>query len=195
LTAVIPPDNRAPGQAGHLEDHNDIADMLTALSQQVGQLASAVTAAPAVFKPAAPSGVSATSGAMMGLGALGAVPVVYTPSGTGHVWVSITCSVFVSTTPATVQLIGGRYGAGQSSAPVNGAAITGTPFGTGNYNSAVTDMTACPDTIAGGMPVAMQEILFLNPGTSYWIDLAVTPGSGNTTTPQNIVISVQELPS
>jgi hypothetical protein len=35
---VIPPDNRAAGQTGHIQDHNNIADVLTALSATLGAL-------------------------------------------------------------------------------------------------------------------------------------------------------------
>lgn len=32
-TPSIPPDNRAAGQAGHIDDHNAISDVLTSLSE------------------------------------------------------------------------------------------------------------------------------------------------------------------
>lgn len=32
MTAIIPPDNRAAGQTGHLGDHNNISDVLTAMA-------------------------------------------------------------------------------------------------------------------------------------------------------------------
>jgi hypothetical protein len=35
---VIPPDTRAPGQSGHIEDHNAISDALSALESQVTTL-------------------------------------------------------------------------------------------------------------------------------------------------------------
>jgi hypothetical protein len=35
---VIPPDTRAAGQSGHIADHNDIADVLTAMQTQLGTL-------------------------------------------------------------------------------------------------------------------------------------------------------------
>jgi hypothetical protein len=35
---VIPPDNRAGGQTGHIGDHNNISDVLTAVQAQLGGL-------------------------------------------------------------------------------------------------------------------------------------------------------------
>jgi hypothetical protein len=40
MADVIPPDNRAAGQAGHIGDHNNIADVLTAMQAQIGGLPS-----------------------------------------------------------------------------------------------------------------------------------------------------------
>jgi hypothetical protein len=37
---TIPPDNAAPGQTGHVAAHNDISDVLTAMSAQLGDLPS-----------------------------------------------------------------------------------------------------------------------------------------------------------
>ena len=36
MTNVIPPDTRAAGQAGHIADHNNIADVLTGMQTQLG---------------------------------------------------------------------------------------------------------------------------------------------------------------
>lgn len=38
MTDVIPPDNRAAGQSGHIQDHNDLADVLSAMASQLGAL-------------------------------------------------------------------------------------------------------------------------------------------------------------
>lgn len=38
MSDVIPPDNRAAGQAGHIADHNNIADVLTAMAAQLASL-------------------------------------------------------------------------------------------------------------------------------------------------------------
>ena len=38
MANVIPPDNRAGGQTGHIADHNNIADVLTAMQTQLGAL-------------------------------------------------------------------------------------------------------------------------------------------------------------
>jgi hypothetical protein len=38
MSDTIPPDTRTPGDAGHIDDHNDIADVLTSLSQSVALL-------------------------------------------------------------------------------------------------------------------------------------------------------------
>jgi hypothetical protein len=36
MADVIPPDNRAAGQTGHIGDHNNISDVLTAFQAQLG---------------------------------------------------------------------------------------------------------------------------------------------------------------
>lgn len=36
MADTIPPDNRAQGKSGHIGDHNNIADVLTALQSAVG---------------------------------------------------------------------------------------------------------------------------------------------------------------
>ena len=38
MSDTIPPDNRAAGQSGHIGDHNDIADVLTAQQSQLATL-------------------------------------------------------------------------------------------------------------------------------------------------------------
>ena len=38
MADVIPPDTRAAGQSGHIGDHNDIADVLTAMQAQLNGL-------------------------------------------------------------------------------------------------------------------------------------------------------------
>jgi hypothetical protein len=38
VSDTIPPDNRAAGQSGHIGDHNDIADVLTAMQSQLNTL-------------------------------------------------------------------------------------------------------------------------------------------------------------
>lgn len=38
MADTIPPDNRAAGQTGHISDHNDIADVLTAFQAQLNAL-------------------------------------------------------------------------------------------------------------------------------------------------------------
>lgn len=38
ISDTIPPDNRAQGQSGHIGDHNNIADVLTAMQGQLAAL-------------------------------------------------------------------------------------------------------------------------------------------------------------
>jgi hypothetical protein len=38
VSNTIPPDSRAQGQSGHVGDHNNIADVLTAMQAQLGGL-------------------------------------------------------------------------------------------------------------------------------------------------------------
>ena len=134
-------------------------------------------------QPANPSATASATLVMMGLAA------ALTPTGSGKVLVTVTGSAFTNTA-AVFGNFGGRYGTG--TAPVNGAAVTGTRFGAGadpnfrapSIGSTVPAQIALTDVITG-----------LTLGTAYWFDLALsTSNASDTAQVQNVSISVTELP-
>jgi hypothetical protein len=127
-------------------------------------------ALPAGFTPANPTATASTTLVMMGLGAT----CVYTPARTGKVLVTITCG-WNTASGASVGNIGVRYGTG--TAPVNGAAVTGssTGFGGGATNSFQVKAAG----IGSDIGMAFAGLLALTPNTQYWFDICtstVTPG-------------------
>jgi len=123
-------------------------------------------AAPAAFLPADPaSTVSVNTPVMMGLGATCA----YTPAGAGLVAINITG--LGATATAAVQFnIGPRFGTG--TAPINGAADTGTRFGT------TADQLIKVPSIGGKTAFGFTAQVQLVTGTAYWFDLAISTNTG-----------------
>jgi hypothetical protein len=139
-------------------------------------------AAPAAFLPADPaSTVSVNIPVMMGTGATCA----YTPAGTGLVQVNVTG--FGATATAAVQFnIGPRFGTG--TAPVNGAADTGTRFG------CLADQLIKVPSIGGKTAWAFTAQIQLVTGTSYWFDVAVsTNTAADAASVSGIGMTIQEL--
>ena len=118
-------------------------------------------AAPVQLTPTNPGATASTTLVMMGLGASCAI----TPASSGKVLVIMTGEVFTNTALVVVTF-GGRYGTG--TAPVNGAAGTGTTF------AAAGNMTVQSTTLSAGIPFCLQQLLTLTPGTAYWFDIAVS---------------------
>lgn len=113
-----------------------------------------------VTQPAAPTATAATTpGVMAGL----AIP--FTPTCTGKLRFRLTGNCSTSTAAANIGITG-KYGTG--TAPVNGAAVSGTSFAQGNL------VVRC--AVAGngaGTPFEIWgQITGLTPGTAYWIDVA-----------------------
>jgi hypothetical protein len=80
MPAIIPPDTRALGQAGHLQDHNNIADVLSLMQGQIASLQAQQSGLPQqdVFATIPPSGdpsgladTSAINGALAAAAPLG----------------------------------------------------------------------------------------------------------------------------
>lgn len=127
--------------------------------------------------PANPTGTSSATLIMMGL--LGA----FTPVGSGKVRITITGSAAQSSTTGTIG-ISPKYGTG--TAPINGAANTGTLIGAvGDFN---------PSAQGGNyFPFTVQGIVTLTPSTAYWIDVALSNSNALTSSIRNVCITAYEL--
>lgn len=131
--------------------------------------------------PTSPAATASTTQVMMGLGSSWTL----TPHSSGNVFIMVTGTATTNTAIATVKW-GGRFGTG--TAPVNGAADTGTHWGPGN------DPSTRPSVAAVGVPFALNAIVALTPGTTYWFDLAVSTGvAADTAAVQNLAFTVFEL--
>ena len=107
-----------------------------------------------------PTGTSAASpGVMMGLG------YTITPSHTGNVTFRIGGTIVNTGSPSAFCIAQLRYGTG--TAPVNGAAATGTVVGP--HNAAIQSVT---NLNVGG------NVSNLTYGTTYWFDMSVYSSSG-----------------
>ena len=140
---------------------------------------SAVSSATNAQTPSNPSGTTSTSGVMMGLGSV----CTLTPTYSGKVYVCIAGAMNqTSASQQTITKI--LYGTG--TAPVNGAAITGTAVGNGAVVQAEGGSTLEPFSCSA-------IITGLTLSTAYWFDLElfVTAGSGLV---QNIGFSAFEIP-
>jgi hypothetical protein len=90
LANQIPPDTAAAGQSGHIVAHNDIADVLTAMSGQLGALpaiawgkATLVSGSVSVALPAVDANSVIVTGRMTPSGTLGYLSVPSVTPGTG----------------------------------------------------------------------------------------------------------------
>lgn len=122
-----------------------------------------VTAA-AGFQPSAPLATTSLTLVMMGLGAT----VTYKPISTGKV--HVTCTGVGQTATAVANwTVGGRYGTG--TAPINGAAVTGTRWG------GPADKVLRSAATATASDFSLSDLLSLTAGTTYWFDLALDTGN------------------
>jgi hypothetical protein len=141
-------------------------------------------AAPAQSSPGNPTATASTTPVMMGLA------VAYTPASSGLVQVIIT-GLYTCLTSSANMTIGGRYGTG--GAPINGAATTGTSWGTGTGDYLVRE-SALSGT--GALPFALTGLLTLTPATAYWFDLALsTTNAADSAEVLNLSVSIAELPA
>lgn len=122
--------------------------------------------APFNGKVAAPAGTVSGSQVMMGCGSVCA----YTPIGSGIIFITATMFAY-NTTATQSDIVGPRYGTG--TAPVNGAALTGTRWGCS------TDPAIRPAVVGSSetLPVAFTDVLSLTPGIPYWFDISLLSGS------------------
>jgi hypothetical protein len=114
---------------------------------------------------------------MLGLG------ITYTPQSSGTIIVVLTGGAWNDTGGDGFKITG-QYGSGGP--PANGATLTGAQFGA--VSPAFGPLGAnviVPFTITG-------VIAGLNPGTTYWIDLALMPINGGTANVHKVSASVWE---
>jgi hypothetical protein len=158
--------NSAPADADVLASV-DVSDTSMAASGTTKKLALSdlktyVKAGPAfaVSQPGNPATTVSATLVMMGVGGTCKI----TPGSSGKVLVAITGQV-ASATASVTMTFGPRFGTG--TAPVNGAAVTGTRWGAG------ADFTTISATAAAKFPFAFTDLLTLTPATAYWLDLAL----------------------
>ena len=133
------------------------------------------------FQPSNPGGTTSATLVMMGTGSTCA----YTPVGSGKLLINVTGSMQQATAVSNNNM-GCRYGTG--TAPVNGAAVTGTRFG------AAGDPGFRPSGVGAGIGFAFTDIVTgLTPGTAYWFDVAVSSGNANSVTVTQISMTIMEL--
>lgn len=137
-----------------------------------GQLILAARASPVSFSPPNPAGTNSTTQVMMGLGALGTNPCVYTPLGGGLVLVTVVAYAVEVTVGGISMTVGARYGTG--TAPAYGAANQGTAFGP------VADPSIKISTAGTNaqIPAVFTAVLSLTANTAYWFDLALASSAG-----------------
>ena len=125
-----------------------------------------------------PTGTASLTAKMMGLGSTCTITPLYSTR------VHFALAGQIANNTATDGAIGQlTYGTG--TAPVNGAANTGTQIG--NYT--ITGATA-----STGYPFAISGIASgLTPGTAYWFDTNLAALTGGTATVQNLTCSALEL--
>jgi hypothetical protein len=159
-----------------------IWDNTTSLWYRLAAPATAL-AASVSYTPADPTGNATGTFLMMGLG----TTCTFTPATTGKVEVTM-CGVCLNT-GGDGTFLKGAYGTG--TAPVNGAASTGTKWGVG----ADSEWTIKNASASQGLPFSMTQVLTLTPGTAYWFDLPLAESGGGTSEVTNIVCSLRELAS
>jgi hypothetical protein len=115
--------------------------------------------------PANPTATASLTLVMMGLGSTAKI----TPGSSGKVEINMTG--LVGTNTAAVNMTyGGRFGTG--TAPVNGAAVSGTRFGSN------ADFVTRSTVLGQGIPFCLVDLVTLTPGTAYWFDIALLTAVG-----------------
>lgn len=112
--------------------------------------------------PGNPASTTSASLVMMGLGSTCKI----TPGSSGKTFVSITGGA-ATLVAAVIGNVGVRYGTG--TAPVNGAAVTGTRWaGVGDKQFKSSGVATTEDSLA------FTDLLTLTPATAYWFDIALS---------------------
>lgn len=125
-----------------------------------------------------PTGTTSLTGVMMGLA------YTFTPTYTGNVEINISGDSVNSGPASDGALIQVRYGTG--TAPVNGAAPSGTALG-GNIDYISANSSERSPFYVGGTAIGLTL------GTTYWFDIQLTAVGGGTATIQDVSGSLQEV--
>lgn len=146
------------------------------------QLLRGIVPAVGGFTPSNPTGVVGAA-VMMGLGSTCTI----TPRVSGLIGIWLTGDLGTNATAGTTMIVQLKYGTG--TAPVNGAAVTGTSAG------AATTLTLTSYTSGDRYPFsACGHVSGLTVGTAYWIDISLSASGGGTGTSQNLSMIVRESP-
>jgi len=171
---VAPPTNIGPV----LVTGTPVAGSLTAATSGT---AAKWSAAPVTAKPANPAATASATLVMMGAGSTAA----YTATASGIVYVTVTGTATTATAAVNLTL-GGRFGTG--TAPVNGAAVTGTRFG------GAADISPTPPALGVGVPFALTDVVTLTAGQANWFDIALLTSVGaDVASVANLSFSFSEL--
>ncbi len=128
----------------------------------------------------APTGTTSATTVQMGLGSIW----VLTPKWTGRVRIRV--SGWATNTAVVNTAINATYGTG--TAPVNGAAKTGTYFST-------ADIIATGAVGAPALPCSFEyEASGLTIGTAYWFDLTLTSDGAGTAIARSTGVIIEEVP-
>lgn len=175
----------ADGDWGVVVDVSDTTQAATGTTKKIAALdfKTYVKTGPVIAngQPANPAGTVSATLVMMGVGGTCKI----TPGSGGKVQVMITGQVAVATTANVVVTWGARFGTG--TAPVNGAAVTGTRWG------AAADYTTQTATAGVKVPFCLVDLLTLTPATAYWFDIAIGVASANSGTVTSLSFVAEEI--
>ena len=130
----------------------------------------------ATAQPADPTGTTSTTGVMMGLSQ------VFTPTKTGRLKVTVQ---YIANQNTTADGTTAQIAQGTGTAPVNGAAATGTLKGQPSTMTFLTGVLAVPDVL-----VAIITGLTLN--TAVWIDVNLKAVTGGTASITKVNVIIEE---
>lgn len=130
-----------------------------------------------VHTAAAPTGTTSTTAVMMAVG--GAI----TPVNSTRIWVSVSGQMANSTAGDGVT-IDIRYGT--STAPINGAAVSGTLVGIAQTSTSISALQKSGFCVSA--PVAGLTV-----GTAYWFDVSVMAVTGGTASITGVTASAMEM--
>lgn len=161
----------ANGDNGEVLILTPVADRWTASGNKIGAIAT--------YTPADPATTTDTTGLMMGLGST----ISFTPRKSGNALVVISGDIDNGTASngSQVQI---RFGTG--TAPVNGAALTGTVAG------GLVKMVNTDATTPGRVPFTLTSVLPLTVDVANWIDVSLASITGGTSRIRDISASVME---